>query len=56
MFNVNQIVKAQFGTFVVLGMVNVGGEQCARLKEVHPVTHEPARGELCLPVSSLRAA
>ena len=56
-FQVNQIVKGQrAGTFVILGFRTIGGEQYAQLKEVHPVTHQPARGELALPLTAIKAA
>ena len=56
-FQVNQIVKGQrAGTFVILGFRTIGGEQNAQLKEVHPVTHQPARGELALPLTAIKAA
>jgi hypothetical protein len=54
-FQVNQIVKGQVaGTFVILAFRTIGGEQYAQLKEVHPVTHKTARGELALPLTALR--
>lgn len=56
MFNVNQIVRgAVCGTYVILGFRQIGGEEYAQVKEVHPVTHQPARGEFALPLSALRA-
>jgi hypothetical protein len=56
-FQTNQIVKGQrAGTFVILGFRNIGGEQYAQLKEVHPVTHQPARGEISLPLTAIKAA
>ena len=56
-FQVNQIVKGKVcGTFVILGFCTIGGEQMAQLKEVHPVTHQPARGELALPLDCIKAA
>jgi hypothetical protein len=55
-FQVNQIVKGQaVGTFVILGFREIGGEQYAQLKPVHPETHEPGRGELALPLDAIRA-
>lgn len=55
MFNVNEIVKGnRCGTFVIIALRTIGGEQYAQVKEVHPVTHAPARGEFALPVASLR--
>ena len=55
-FQVNQIVSGKFGKFVILAFRTIGGEQYAQLKEVHPVTHQPARGELALPLTSIKAA
>ena len=56
-FQVNQIVNGQrAGTFVILGFRTIGGEQYAQLKEVHPVTHRPALGELALPLTAIKAA
>ena len=55
-FNVNQIVRgAVCGTFVILAFRTIGGEEYAQVKEVHPVTHAPARGEFALPLTALRA-
>jgi hypothetical protein len=56
-FQVNQIVKGQrAGTFVILGFRTIGGEQYAQLKEVHPVTHQPGRGELAMPLTAIKEA
>ena len=56
-YQVNQIVKGQrAGTFVILGFRSIGGEQYAQLKEVHPVTHKPGRGEFSLPLTALKSA
>jgi hypothetical protein len=56
-YQVNQIVKGQrAGTFVILGFRTIGGEQYAQVKEVHPVTHQPARGEMALPLEAIKAA
>lgn len=55
MFDVNEIVKGKrAGVFVIVGFRDIGGERYAQVKEVHPVTHEPARGEFALPVDALR--
>lgn len=57
MFSVNQIVKGhKAGTFVILGFRTIGGERWAQLKEVCPLTHRPARGELALPLTALKEA
>lgn len=56
-FHTNEIVQGKVsGTFVILGFRTVGDVQYAQLKEIHPVTHRTARGEICLPVSALKAA
>jgi hypothetical protein len=56
-FQINQIVKGHVcGTFVILGFRIIGNQECAQLKEIHPVTHEWARGELCLPLDCIKAA
>ncbi len=55
-FQVNQLVKGQrAGTFVILGFRTICGEQYAQVKVVHPVTHRPARGELALPLTAIKA-
>lgn len=52
---INQIVKGKVcGTFVILGFRNIDGEEYAQLKAINPDTHKPLRGELALPVESLR--
>lgn len=52
--NINEIVKGiRCGTFVVLAHRNIGGEQGVQVKEVHPITHEPAKGEIWLPLTSI---
>lgn len=56
-FHAGQIVKgAVAGTFVILALRNVAGEACAQVKPVHPVTLKPGRGDLALPLSSLKEA
>jgi hypothetical protein len=53
---VGQIVKGiKVGTFVVLRFRIVGNERYAQLKEVCPLTGRKGRGEICLPVSALKA-
>lgn len=55
-FQVNQIVKGHVSeTFVILGFRIIGNQEYAQLKEVHPVTHERARGELALPLDCIKA-
>jgi len=55
MFNINQIVKAKFGQFIVLGYRNVAGEQLVQLKPYNPETGKAGRGEMALPESVLQA-
>lgn len=57
MFQVNQIVKGKkAGTFVVLALRTVGGEQGAQVKAVNPANHaETAPGEMFLPFDCLEA-
>ena len=57
MFQVNQIVKGQnAGTFVIVALRTIGGEQYAQIKEYDTVTGNARRGEMALPVSALRVA
>lgn len=57
MFQVNQIVTgAKAGTFVIVGLRTIGGEQYAQVKEYDTVTGKARRGEFSLPVSALRVA
>ena len=56
MFSINQIVRGHVsGTFVILAMRTCSGDEGAQVKPVHPVTHQPGRGEFFLPFSALRA-
>jgi hypothetical protein len=57
MFNINQIVKGKrAGTFVVLALRTVGGEQGAQVKEVNPNDHtQTAPGEMFLPFDAIEA-
>lgn len=55
MFQVNQIVAGKFGQFVIIGFRTIGGEAYAQVKEYDSVTGKARRGEMALPVSSLRA-
>lgn len=54
---VNQIVKGvKAGTFVILALRTIGGEEGAQVKEVNPNDHsQTAPGELWLPLSSIKA-
>ena len=54
-FNINQIVKAKFGQFIILGFRSIDGEQYAQVKEYCEVTGKARKGEMSLPVSSLTA-
>jgi hypothetical protein len=54
-FNINQIVKAKFGQFIILGFRSIGGEQYAQVKEYCKATGKARKGEMSLPVSSLTA-
>lgn len=58
MFNLNQIVKGKTaGTFVIVGLRTVGGEQGAQVKPVNPANHsQVGRGEFFLPFDALAAA
>lgn len=56
-FSVDQIVRGKVaGTFMIIGFTQIGGEWAAVLKEVHPVTLKPARGQLALPLDCIVAA
>lgn len=54
---VNQIVKGvKAGTFVILALRTIDGEEGAQVKEVNPNDHsQTAPGELWLPLSALKA-
>lgn len=54
-FQVNQIVKAKVGTFIILAFRLIGGEQYAQVKEYDEASGKTRRGEMALPVSALRA-
>lgn len=55
MFAINQIVKGKrAGTFVILALRTVGGEQGAQVKSVNPANHaEVGKGEMFLPFDAL---
>lgn len=55
MFQVNQIVKGKrAGTFVILALRTVGGEQGAQVKSVNPADHsQVGKGEMFLPLDAL---
>lgn len=54
-FQINQIVKAKFGQFIILGFRQIDGEQYAQVKEYCKVTGKARKGEISLPVNSLTA-
>lgn len=55
-FQANQIVKGQrAGTFVILTLRTVGGEQGAQVKPYDPATGKTGRGEFFLPLTALVA-
>jgi hypothetical protein len=55
MFTPNQIVKAKFGAFIVLGYRTVAGEQLVQVKPYNQATGQAGRGEMALPESALQA-
>jgi hypothetical protein len=56
-FQVNQIVKGnKAGTFIILALRTIGGEQYAQVKEYDTVTGKARRGEMALPVTALKVA
>ena len=55
MFKANQIVKAKFGQFIVLGYRNIAGEQLVQVKPYNPVTGKAGRGEMAFSESALIA-
>lgn len=56
-FQVNQIVAGKFGQFVILAFRTLHGEteQYAQVKPYNPATGKTGRGEMALPVSTLKA-
>ena len=55
MFNTNQIVKAKFGQFIVLGYRVVAGERLVQVKPYNPVDGKVGRGEMAFPESALQS-
>lgn len=57
MFALNQIVKGRIaGTFIILALRTVGGEEGAQVKAVNPENHaETGQGEMFLPFTALEA-
>lgn len=57
MFNTNQIVKgAVCGTFVILALRSIAGEEGAQVKPVNPVDHsQVGHGEFWLPLTSIKS-
>jgi len=54
-FSINQIVSGKFGKFVIIGFRSIGGEDYAQVKEYDAITGKARRGEMALPLSSLKA-
>jgi hypothetical protein len=56
-FKVNQIVASKFGKFVILAFRTMPGEteQYAQVKPYNPATGKTGRGEMALPMSSLKS-
>ena len=54
MFHTNQIVKAKFGVFIVLGYRVVAGENLVQVKPYNPQTGKSGRGEIAFPENSLQ--
>lgn len=55
MFKTNQIVKAKFGQFIVLGYRVVAGETLVQVKPYNPVTGKSGKGEMAFEESALQA-
>lgn len=55
MLHTNQIVKAKFGVFIVLGYRTVAGESLVQVKPYNPATGKAGRGEMAFPESALQA-
>jgi len=55
MFNTNQIVKAKFGQFIVLGYRLIAGETMVQVKPYNPITGEAGRGEMAFLENALQA-
>lgn len=56
MFSINQIVKGKVaGSFIILALHTVGGEQGAQVKPYNPATGAAGRGEMFLPLTALVA-
>jgi hypothetical protein len=54
MFNINQIVKAKYGHFIVLGYRTVAGEPLVQVKLYNPLTGETDKGEMASPNQARR--
>lgn len=54
-FQINQVVKAKFGQFIVLGFRIVAGEKLVQVKPYNPNTGKAGRGEMALPESALQS-
>lgn len=55
MFNVNQIVKGKFGSFIVLGYRTVAGERLVQVKPYNEQTGKAGRGEMAFSESAFHA-
>ena len=57
MFNANQIVKGSVcGTFIILALRTMDGEDGAQVKPVNPADHtQVGYGEFWLPLSAIKA-
>lgn len=55
MFNINQIVKAKFGQFIVLGYREIAGEKLVQVKPYNPITGKAGKGEMALAENTLQA-
>ena len=53
--HINQIVKGKAaGTFMILAMRTINGEQGVQVKEVNPANHaQTAPGEMWLPLTAI---
>lgn len=55
-FTIGQKVTGKVGTFVVIGLREIDGEQYAQVKEYIAETDCLGKGEFALPVTVLKAA
>ena len=52
-FQINQIVKAKFGTFIILGFRTIHDVRCAQVKPYNQMTGQTGYGEMALTVDEL---